>query len=435
MMMTYIGISVQTFGGLISLMIILFIKVFRKKQIRLDQLYVRILICNTLVLFIDVISMIFNQRPGAFFRVITLTTNFTVYVLQFVLLGAAADYFIAYIEERGGSAKKARPVIWTILSVGIVLVVVSQFNHMLYSIDAQNVYRWEEWFWLYLALAAAVLAILLAVVLRFRKCLKPVEQAAFMVYLILPALSLLLQYLFYGFILVYAVSTFIVICIYIFIQAEQAGILNERKLELEKTRTAMLLSQIQPHFMFNTLQGIKYLCDHEPQRASEALDHFAYYLRCNMDSLGEEGLISFEKEIVHVQNYLYLEKMRFPHKLKIEWDISFKAFELPPLTLQPIVENAVRHGIVKKKGGGTLSIRSEKTEKNILVVISDTGVGFDVEATKDDGSAHIGIENVRRRLDIQCDGSLFIESAKGIGTRAEIILPLRRGKSENNHCR
>ena len=205
------------------------------------------------------------------------------------------------------------------------------------------------------------------------------------------------------------------------------------KIELQKSRTAIMLSQIQPHFLYNSLLGIKELCDTEPKMASEALEHFSYYLRSNLDSLSDRRMIPFEKELDHIRDYLYLEQMRFAEKLTVRWELDFTDFLLPPLTVQPLVENAVRHGIIKKSGGGTLTIRSECTEDAVIISIDDTGIGFDVEAPLEDTRSHIGIENVRSRLKTDCGGSLVIQSQKGAGTQVKIMLPYTKqlgGKEE-----
>lgn len=195
--------------------------------------------------------------------------------------------------------------------------------------------------------------------------------------------------------------------------------------ELTQNRISIMLSQIQPHFLYNSLLGIKQLCSNNPQKASDALEHFSYYLRSNMDSLSSIRLISFEKELNHIEDYLYLEKMRFEERLKIEWKIEYTDFFLPPLTLQPIVENAVRYGITQKEDGGTLIIESKLEDSSIIITISDNGVGFDINETKTNKRSHIGISNVSRRIESQCGGTLSISSEIGIGTNAKIILPMK----------
>lgn len=204
--------------------------------------------------------------------------------------------------------------------------------------------------------------------------------------------------------------------------------------ELTEARVSIMLSQIQPHFLYNSLASIKELCDSgEQQATSKALDHFAYYLRGNMDSLSDTKPIPFMQEVSHVKDYLFLEKMRFEDRLNIKWELHVTDFMLPAITLQPIVENAVRHGITEKMGCGTLTIRSEKTGESIRITVTDDGVGFDTNAVRTNGRSHIGIRNVESRLRTQCGGKLLLESTCGTGTTATIILPGKEEPSHENH--
>lgn len=198
---------------------------------------------------------------------------------------------------------------------------------------------------------------------------------------------------------------------------------EQMKQELMESKVLIMLSQIQPHFLYNSLLGIKQLCDTEPKKASKALEHFSYYLRGNLLSISEPGLIPFEKELDHVRDYLYLEKMRFEERVNVQWEIGCTNFSLPPLTLQPIVENAVRHGITKKEEGGILTIRSEETADEILITVTDDGVGFDMSALGDKGCPHIGVQNVRKRLEVQCGAILQIYSEVDKGTKITVKLP------------
>lgn len=200
--------------------------------------------------------------------------------------------------------------------------------------------------------------------------------------------------------------------------------------ELAQSRISIMLSQIQPHFLYNSLVGIKQLCDSAPQKASDALEHFSYYLRGNLDSLSNSGLISFAKELEHIEDYLYLEKMRYEERIHIRWEINYRDFMLPPLTLQPIVENAVRHGLTQKENGGSLTIRSEQIKDQVVITVLDDGVGFHMDGPAEDGRTHIGIENVRNRLRELCSGALMVNSESGVGTEVKIILP-QRGIHEN----
>lgn len=215
--------------------------------------------------------------------------------------------------------------------------------------------------------------------------------------------------------------------------------------ELADSRISVMLSQVQPHFLYNALTGIRQLCNTDPRRASDALGHFAYYLRGNMDSLSDTQLIPFEKEMEHVRDYLYLEEMRFGDRLHVRMELEFLDFWMPPLTLQPIVENAVRHGITKKKSGGTLTIRTERAQTSVIVTVHDDGIGFELSTLLTDGRSHVGIAGSApsaaapwrsaahrvwvRWLSLRCRCPVNEKVAAAIGLRQ----PLKKQKSHTAH--
>ena len=198
------------------------------------------------------------------------------------------------------------------------------------------------------------------------------------------------------------------------------------ELKLQESQISIMLSQIQPHFLYNTLNSIYQLCETNPMRARSMVNSFAEYLRNNLSSLEEPGLITFETELEHVKTYLDIEKVRFEDTLEIEYDIKCIDFSLPVLTVQPIVENAVKHGTSKKRGGGRVIIATDEDNESYVVRVTDTGCGFDPEKPKNDGKRHVGIENVKQRLANMCAGSLTIESKVGEGTQATIKIPKGR---------
>lgn len=149
-----------------------------------------------------------------------------------------------------------------------------------------------------------------------------------------------------------------------------------------------------------------------------------------MDSITADKPISFERELMHTKNYLSLEQMRFPNKLNIVYDIKATEFRIPTLTLQPLVENAVRYGATKRVQGGTVTISTEKKETGYTVSVTDDGVGFDPSQTKEDGRTHLGISNVRNRIETMCGGTLTVESSPNTGTRAVITIPRGAGHAD-----
>ena len=201
---------------------------------------------------------------------------------------------------------------------------------------------------------------------------------------------------------------------------------EEKEIKLKEQRMSLMLSQIQPHFLYNTLNTITALCRIKPKLAEETIIKFSKYLRENMYNMGEKNIQLFSKELEHTNIYLDIEKLIFGDRVKVEYDIKTDDFNMPTLTLQPIVENAVKHGICNKIEGGILKISTEKKGKDHIITISDNGIGFEMEKALNDGKKHLGIHNVRERLKSIINAELEITSFVGIGTTVKIIIPGKR---------
>ena len=201
--------------------------------------------------------------------------------------------------------------------------------------------------------------------------------------------------------------------------------LSDSFTEIDGMKAKLTLSQINPHFIFNTLNTIYYLCEKDSAEAQNAIEDFSTYLRENMDSIKNMEPIPFKKELVHVKRYLEIEKLRYEDELNVVYDINAKDFSVPALSVQALVENAVHHGLGKKENGGTITISSWQGKETVVVKIEDDGVGFNVNAKQADGRSHTGIENVRSLLDRMCGGTLEIISERGKGTVAMLRIPLK----------
>ncbi|WP_182201689.1 sensor histidine kinase [Paraliobacillus salinarum] len=184
-----------------------------------------------------------------------------------------------------------------------------------------------------------------------------------------------------------------------------------------------LQAQIQPHFIFNTLNSIMSLSLSDIEKMRELLERFSDFLRSKFDSHSFHSIVSFNEEIAIAESYLYIEKVRFGNKLNIEWEVDdVDGFNMPTLTIQPLVENAIKHGIMRQPGGGTIEVKAFKKNNYLRVVIKDSGVGIDKETVhllKKEKSIHssgVGLENTNRRLVEQFGKGLQIRSVKNVGT-------------------
>lgn len=216
--------------------------------------------------------------------------------------------------------------------------------------------------------------------------------------------------------------------------AEGLGSLFSTQLELaEKDMQEKLLAsaelralqaQINPHFLFNALNTVVSFCRTQPETARRLLLNLADLLRQNF--VHPPDMVTLSKELEHVEAYLEIEKARFSSKLQVEYDLKSEDFLLPPFILQPLVENAVRHGIQPHPRGGVLHIASETNGACHIVTIQDSGVGFDVNNAVYSGNG-IGLSNVSQRLRSLYGPhfGLDIQSVPGLGTTCQVRIPRR----------
>jgi sensor histidine kinase YesM len=197
---------------------------------------------------------------------------------------------------------------------------------------------------------------------------------------------------------------------------------HENSLKAEQ-RIRIMISQIQPHFLFNTLSTIQALTEVDPERASAVIEEFALYMRQNINSLNQESLVPVIKEIEHTRTYSDIEQVRFP-SIRIDYEIEDEDFMIPPLTIQPMVENAIRHGVRGKKHGW-ISVSTFREDDAHVISIRDNGKGFDVDKMIEDTlkGDHIGVKNVRDRIVDMTGGTFSIESVIGEGTSVTIRIP------------
>jgi len=253
------------------------------------------------------------------------------------------------------------------------------------------------------------------------------EKITYVSYLFFPIISLTSHAFIEGITLNAISITFSMMAIYFNIYIERGRRLIQQDKELAQERINIMISQIQPHFIFNTLSAIMELCDSSPEEVKPAIADFADYLRNNIDSLKQNKLVLFPRELRHIQTYLKFEKLRFKDKLDVVYDIKAKRFLLPALTIQPLVENAVKHGVCKKEEGGIVKLSTDENDSEVIITVEDNGIGFDPEQLnfENNGSlkTHVGFSNVKKRLAVTCNGTLTVESEVGKGTKIIIRIP------------
>ena len=317
------------------------------------------------------------------------------------------------------------------LSVGLwavytLILIYNLFDGRVYFVNHDNVYERGPLYPILLIPTLLIAGVNLFAVWDLRDKLTPKEKHAFIIFNVAPMFAMFIQSRVFGIHFIALSSVIAAIFMLSYMINDQTELYYMKEAENAKLKLDILQAQIQPHFLFNSLTTIKQLCVKDPEKASEAIETFIVYLRHNMDSLTAEKPIDFNKELEHVKGYLELQKLRFGDDLCVKYDLEYTNFKISTLTLQPIVENAVTYGVRKSENGqGTVIIRTKKTEDTVEVIVEDDGPGFVPEDVKDTkNKAHIGIVNVRERVENIAGGELIIDSEIGKGTKAIIKLPI-----------
>lgn len=395
-------------------------------------------ITTAFLLLMDAVAWAVRGYPGEVGYYLVRISNFCVFVASDFMLAIFNAYVYCYLFENKKITKGAYiriRMVFFLASAGVALDVISQFTNLYYYFDSLNFYHRSSYHFISMLIPMIGMLVDLSVIIQYRKNVSYQIVVAMLSYIALPFLMTVIQIFYYGISLTNIAISISMIFMFIVSIVEQNKNLARKEKEASELRISLMLSQIAPHFIYNTLTAIQQMCVKNPQMAQETVGEFAEYLRGNIDALGRNGLIPFEKELEHTKNYLSIEKKRFGDRVKTEYNIEEENFMIPALTLQPMVENAVKHGVCRKSGGGTITIHTYSDEDNVFIKVSDDGAGFDTAKEKSDSREHVGIKNVSSRLKSMCGGSLKISSAPGKGTVVVIELPRWSHKDENNCSR
>lgn len=395
-------------------------KMARKTKIYFLSIFLGVAVVQGL----NITRTIFESFPAQPERSFLYLITFGEYLFGYALSSVFTLFLLFLIRtESTRKLTKAYIAAGAIFSTAAILLTVSQFTGILYYLDADLTLQKGPFYVLSLFPVLAALAMDSILLIRFFDLL-PGKTAVFLsCCVIFPLTALSIQPYTKGLSPLSISFTLSAIILLILVWNNQSDRYLRKEREAAQMRSAIMVSQIQPHFLHNSLTSIAQLCEKDPKTAKNAVIFFSEYLRGNMDSLKEKNPIPFSRELDHLKHYLYLEKMRFGEYLELVLDIHAIDFKLPVLSLQPLVENAIRHGIGMREDGGKITISSLERPDHYEVRITDDGVGFDVSASPPKNEQHIGIQNVRKRLETMCGGTLTVTSTPGLGTTTTILIP------------
>lgn len=376
---------------------------------------------SALLLFSDAFAWFSRGGQGIYYYYIVRISNFMVFFMSDVVL-MLFHYFLCLSLFKDQKKPKIARVTYIIALISLVLVIVSQFTDLYYYIDARNYYHRNTYYFLSVIFPLIGILIDLELLIKYNTNLSQQMFLSMMSYIVLPIISSILLIFYYGISLTNIAISISMIFMFVSAMIEQSNKLIEKEKEAADLKISLTLSQVTPHFIFNALTTIQYLCGKDPQLAKETIGEFAGYLRGNINSLNQNEKISFDKELEHVNYYLAIEKKRFGERIQVEYDIQESNFFIPSLTLQPLVENAVKYGLCKKEGGGTILIQTHKMNQEVVIKIKDDGIGFDPHILED--RKHTGINNVKKRIESLCKGKLNLKTEINKGTEITLTIPL-----------
>lgn len=420
---------IEFYALLVTIILLVWSFIDQRRRDRQSVLMRDMLIFNMILILAFEINSLLEGRPEySWIRPLVLAVCFS---FGFPMAACYNEFVIDIVQEKITVNQKLAWVIRSECGLGLLLNVVSIFNGMYFSVDAAGVYQRGPLFWLNQAFSVFVLVPIIMQILVHRREIGRRNTVVLISYAILPLIAAVIQFPLKELDTMCMATTLSLLILYVTVYAERSQRMATQEKKLTEARVDVMLSQIQPHFLYNTLAVIQDMCHGKAPEAETSLIQFSEFLRGNMDSLNARSPIPFVQELKHTQNYLSLEQKRFGSRLNVVYDIKTVDFSLPSLTLQPIVENAVRYGVTQREEGGTVRISSLHESGGWRVIVEDNGVGMKVTEPKSDGRTHIGIMNVKERLAAMCGGTLDITSETGKGTKAVIYLPERRASNEN----
>ncbi|MGN0179518.1 MAG: sensor histidine kinase [Monoglobaceae bacterium] len=414
-----LNVCLLVFDALVTLFLLIGALTEADRKSQFMRSFIVLLISNILMQLGEAGIWFFEGSPE---RITELNISALIsFVFDYLLIASYAYCMLGFIREKEKVSLMPAHIIAGICGVFILLSFVSLYNGMFFSFDENGHFVYGEMYGLVRAFDVIAVITEMLLVLFWRRALTLRGVIFLLSFSVLPILAVTVQFVWEP-TLEYMAITLSLIIIYILFHGEITRQLAEKKMQLAESRISTMLSQIQPHFIYNILTTIRYLCRTDPEEAEKTVGQFSRYLRANMDSLSLKRCISFESEMEHVKTYLALEEKRFGDDIRVEFDIRESDFMLPALTVQPIMENAVKHAM-RENEQLTIHIRTYSDEDNYYIEISDDGIGFDMNEVRNDGKLHIGIENVNNRLKMMCGGELIIKSVPEKGTSVSVIIP------------
>jgi len=345
--------------------------------------------------------------------------------VESIFLSIPIPMLTAYLVRCRGESVRGSRLFRTVLalwSVFFILLCSTPFTEYTYYIASDGQFQRGPWFPLLMLPLILIMLLNLAAAVRARRKLSRKYYIGFLV-AILPLTVTLTVHAFTDVTALIDIGTVLTaISMLGLILSDQTEEQLRQQREIANQHASIAVLQMRPHFIYNTLMSIYSLCNQDPQKARQVTMDFTNYLRKNFNAVASDSTVPFPAELEHTRAYLAVEQSQYEDMLVVEFDTPFTRFRLPPLTLQPLAENAVKHGMDPYAGPLHVSIRTRRTDSGVEITVADNGPGFD---PSDESRPHTTLTNIRQRLSMMCGGTMTITPRGGGGTVVTVTIPYR----------
>ena len=383
-------------------------------------LFIFLLVRNLCVAFLQLTK----GHHGAFWEEGIYIAGFGTYLFSILSSFLISFFVLNNVRISKEGIRRIRIILNAFLVVCMIVLVWAQISGLLVNIDDSGMYYMGEFYYYSNLMSVAYMAFDIVMLAIHGKEISKKQRLIFGLLILSPLLATLAKPFYKQLHLATLLSSISLTLIVILIVKENTSEYRRQESIKNQLEIDLMLGQIQPHFLFNVLYVIQEICHINPETAAEAIGEFSKYLRHNMDSITIRTPIPFKEELEHVEHYVSLQQLRFGETLEVQYELGCTDFKMPTLTLQPIVENAIRYGVrMAPKGRGKVLVRTIEHPECYEIDVIDNGPGFDVNSVPNDGISHTGLRNVRERLKQVSGGELTVISAAGEGTTVKMIIP------------
>ena len=346
-----------------------------------------------------------------------------IYLLEGAFLVTPVFMPTLFLLHYSGETIKKSVLFWlvtAVIGVYFVILTVAQFTDVFYYVTSDNqFFRGSLWAFYITPLAVCMILNTTGLFYRIKKLPKRYFIALLIYLLYMTAVILIHIFDYVEIAVVLGMSLFALVS-FALILSDNMDKHIQQEHQIAHQRSEIMVLQMRPHFIYNTMVTIYYLCKQDADKAQQVTKDFTEYLRKNFTAIASEDTVPFADELKHTQAYLAVEQAQHEGRLFVQYDTPHIHFRVPPLTLQPLVENAVKHGMNPSGNPLHIDVKTRQTNSGSEIIVENDGPDY---SPANDNEPHIALNNIRQRLEMMCKGTLTISTREGGGTSVKVTIP------------